>query len=45
MTADARELTVGDEFAILEWTLKHLQFDLRDEIVIDWFWFVVVVDL
>ena len=45
MASDSRELSVADELAFLEGALEHLQLDLWDEIVIDWFRFVVVVDL
>ena len=45
VASDSRELSVAHELAFLEGALEHLQLDLWDEIVIDWFRFVVVVDL
>ena len=45
VASDSRELSVADELAFLEGALEHLQLDLWDEIVIDWFRFVVVVNL
>ena len=45
VAADAGELAVADELALLERALEHLELDLGDEIVVDWFRLVVVVDL
>ena len=45
VAANSRELAVADERAVLEGALEHRKLDLRDEIVVDWFRLVVVVDL